>query len=442
MPTETEETPPESLARCASCREDVARSELAACGTCSGCHEDHYFCRGCEACSRDTCGECNQCEACCGCNFCASCSNLVHDDGCCGYCSDHCECETDDDDAGSMRSVREGTTPAHLAVTQVLYGKSGQPYTKINRHHVRDFTCTRMIGVEWEFNNACDLSDWTGTWRGGIHSDGSCGWEAVTPPIAGDNIAKCLGSLGEAFTREQTTSDDKCGIHVHVDAKDLSWHDMYRLLWVYGRLETFLYLLAGQQRASNRYCAPCGSRYRDALAGVDRKGQVLAVSLESHDSGPTPKTVMARKRARDGIDKKDGGRYKGLNIVPWLAGHKAKRPDTTVEFRMHRNTMNPDRVIGWAQLLARLVEWCATHTDADAQALPKSPLRALATIIAPDCAGWIIHRIREWRKSTAFRKRNRNAQGQFTPGGRKFPRRIRVASGAYTFKGDVVAGEF
>lgn len=303
----------------------------------------------------------------------------------------------------------------------------------------------RLIGLEIEYNETGSFSELRRTlekWRSGHHSDGSCGYEVVTAPIAGPHVAACVTDVCNAFDRADTKADERCGVHVHVDARDLMWADMFRLLWVYARVEPLLYVLAGQHRIENQYCKPSGRDYLDAMGYVDRKGGVLATAYNQtpYDDGSKKKTSKAdagRSYVRSTKPgKKDGGRYKGLNILPWLAGRrKNARPrviawkqdehgnrirtsggkmiptrfepapakpikgDTTIEFRLHRNTLDAGRIIGWAQVCERIVSWCATHTDKEAQALPRSALRCMA-VIAPESMPFVLSRIRSWRRAT------------------------------------------
>ncbi len=290
-----------------------------------------------------------------------------------------------------------------------------------------------------------ELSNWRQKWRGGVHHDGSCGYEAVTAPIAGDHIENCLKDLAQTFKETHAEANDQCGIHVHVDARDLKWADMYRLLWVYGKVEPLLYLLAGQHRAKldrdrTSYCKPVGKEFLESLSEVDRKGAVLSVALGKGQSDEKAREHLRRNR----LHKKDGGRYRGLNIIPWLVGRAYKekvvvkdrktgkietlfkpKSDSTVEFRMHRNTLLGERVVGWAQLCAKLVDWCANATDKEAQNLPKSALRALCEVIAPECAPWILHRVKEWRKATKVSPRTHK---------RRVPRRISLTDQGYKLK--------
>jgi hypothetical protein len=260
---------------------------------------------------------------------------------------------------------------------------------------------------------------WARKWGAGWHEDGSCGYEAVTPPCAGSHIDRCLDDLSEVIGK----TDNSCGIHVHVDASDYKWDDLYRFLRVFGKVEGLLYVLGGQQRITNSYCEPCGVNYLAALDSDDPKNAVLALAYGVREKGePTPrrrgkKVVQivpryGKQANRDNPGKKTGGRYKSINIAPWVFGRRLRavqtgkgvrrngqRRDTTLEFRLHRNGDGAERVIGWTHLCVAIVEWCARASDAEVRKLPKSALRALCTI-APASKVWILRRVTEWRVAT------------------------------------------
>ncbi len=403
---------------CERTEEDYTMRHCGACESCCG----HRQCSDCDECHDQVCTHCDECSDCCSCDICTSCCNLQQCSDC-DSCRDCCSCSDDSDDDDSDH-------------------QAGKPW---DFKPGSKFKCRRMVGVEWEFNRMVDLSSWRQKWRGGVHHDGSCGYEAVTPPIAGDHIENCLKDLAKTFKEESAESDDRCGIHVHVDARDLKWADMYRLLWVYSKVEPMMYLLAGQHRAKvdrdrTSYCKPVGKEFLDSLSEVDRKGAVLAVALGRGHSEDAARKELRLHR----IHKKDGGRYRGLNIIPWLVGraYKEKRmirdkdtgravstlvpkSDSTVEFRMHRNTLLGERVVGWTQLCAKLVDWCANATDKEAQNLPKSALRALCEVIAPESAPWILHRVKEWRKATRVGPVSKK---------RRIPRRISLTDQGYKLK--------
>lgn len=400
-------------ARCAACKhwfnaeapDDEQIQECGECGEC--CHDNgHHDCSSCDGHSESSCSHCDKCDSCCSCEHCERCNEAV--DSTCGGCNrcerccegchrcSNCDAYTDDYcsecdwccDCGHGSGCNEDEDDGDNE--SVNYTKRGQVWRAPGRQKV--FDCTRAVGVEVEYNtcNSFDAIDsWARAWNASVHSDGSCGWEAVSSPAAGDRLVGQLRGLCEALDDAGAKHNDSCGIHVHVDARDLRWADMLRLCAVYARVEPLLYLIGGQKRINNQYCAPIGSRFIAALASSDPKDRILAFALKSN----------GRTSLRRAPDKKANGRYTGLNIIPWIAG-RHKQPiklDTTVEFRLHREFTNEARLLGWAKLCARIVDWSAKATDADVDRLPRSAARALSEVIAPDLADWILARLKEYR---------------------------------------------
>lgn len=295
--------------------------------------------------------------------------------------------------------------------------------------------CKRLVGVELEYNDNVDLSAWVTKWRGNVHRDGSCGYEAVTTPIAGNHIDSCLRDLCKALKKQNAEADERCGIHVHVDANDIRWADMVRLLRIYSVVEPVLYLMAGQQRIAGRYCQPCGQVYAEALQDGGDNTELLKKEIAYaafHDTEDVGRFVDRNDgarylRCRPG--KKDGARYRGLNLVPWFVGRRVQAPDTTIEFRLHRNSLDATRIAGWAHLMAEIVDFANRSTDAEVKALPKSALRMLIAI-APFSKAFIIKRVKEWRgATTSARGKHSDAAGNRIP-----KRRIGIVAGVWTIK--------
>lgn len=154
--------------------------------------------------------------------------------------------------------------------------------------------------------------------------------------------------------------------------------------------------MGGQKRIDSKYCTPCGTEYFClGLNDDDNKKEKLARIAYS-----TPNRMISKSDVNSILrspTKKAEGRYKGLNILPWLYARKHKASDQTVEFRIHENTNVAERVINWTKVCVRLVDWCAKSTDSEIKELPKSALRTLC-IIAPDCKDYILDRIKIWRQ--------------------------------------------
>ena len=281
-----------------------------------------------------------------------------------------------------------------------------------------------MAGLEVEYN-ACDdfspIRAWCKTWGASVHSDGSCGWECVTSPAAGNHLLSQIGDLTYALSESSARHNADCGVHVHVDASDLRWPDMARIVRLYERVEPALYVLAGRRRWSNHYCQPWDTRFTTALASTtDVKGAILRVLYNSADEAEGKKELTNTWSRDDGNgklvpygepEKKSSFRYHGLNLAPWIARlrrrNKSKdarslynRPvsDATVEFRLHENCHDRERLTAWTKLLVRLVDFASKSTDSEIDALPRSGMRALATI-APDCLPFIVKRTKAYRNA-------------------------------------------
>lgn len=487
--------------RCADCNVH-AEDRCAVFQRCHSCCSSRCtLCSICLVHSQNRCGHCGACRSCCACSICRECSRLAT---CmtCRHCRNHCECLA----RRSMSRMEYGkpwVVNAHetIKVDPVAFGKDPRAASKVkvaafkdDMAHRKLFDCTRTVGVEWEFNSSSNdtgLNLWREKWKGQLATDGSCGREAVTPPLAGDHVVNCLTDLGQAFITGKAEIDGRCGIHVHVDASDLMWRDMFRLLRTYAHVEPILYILGGEHRTQNRYCIPCGETYLAAMNKPLPSMEATKQKIKAHqlnvetwiqeiavidaqrlqvqeskdwkvykDLGPeygnlgikkallhtkllqeqsvilTLQASMkqdpdklqvdsmkegilevafnrrggdARKHQQAGPGKKDGARYKGLNLCPWLAGRKIKAKDTTLEFRLHRDVKGPDadRVIQWTKICARLVDWSTKASDNDVKQLPKSALRSLCEVIAPECDKWILERFKAWRFGSSFAKGTR-----------------------------------
>lgn len=273
-----------------------------------------------------------------------------------------------------------------------------------------------MAGAEVEYASCAafqPIRKWAKNWGAEIQPDGSCGWEAVTAPAAGDKMVAQAFQLVKAMQEAKCRVNDSCGVHVHVDARDLTPHDITRLCAVWAIVEPAMFLIGGQQRVRSQWCRPVGKKFEEALTAKKKQSALLAAFLDTSED-------QAAERMQEGIDKKDGARYKAMNLCPWLAGRYVRvrhfdrasgkykssktyttRKDCTIEFRLHRdlNKLDEQRLVGWMKLLCRLVEWVATHKQSDVDALPRNGMRALV-VIAPDCERYLTTRLRDWKKAT------------------------------------------
>ena len=393
-----------SCGECPGCADDARRESWPSCGHCADCVslcdecsectscDGACTCTRCEGCDRvrDLCSGCRQCERCCECMQ-------------CNHCGDVCEttCYHEDDD-------NNGTCPGDLCEACCSYGRRapGSSYVIEGRPRARaaaspadrrHFRSQRLAGVEIEYTSCerfAPIAGYAETHGASVHADGSCGWEVVTPPAAGDHLLKQLDTVCSALSSASAEHDDSCGVHVHVDVRDFRWADIARLTLLWEYLETTMYRLAGQGRADNSYCKPWNGELRRALAHAphDPKGAILSCVLTNSKD---PKKRLEQHWRGSGPPCKKGifDRYRSMNLSPWLARiaarrasrmsrPAARREDATVEFRLHEDCHDAARLVPWTMLLVRIVEYALAHSEKEIAMLP-SPVAALR-VIAPD----------------------------------------------------------
>lgn len=272
----------------------------------------------------------------------------------------------------------------------------------------------RLAGLEIEFNQCSSeftpVTRWAKRWHAEVHEDGSCGWECVTSPAAGRLLTKQIIQLGEAMETAGAAADERCGVHVHVDARDLNLHAIRRLSYVYGLVEPILYAVAGQNRVGQHYCQPNGVSLK--AAAMDERLWSSMIMRAIYRTSSKASTIAKLKYnngsgRKRGPGKKDGARYAGMNLCPWVSGRINRAMDTTVEFRIHRNCLSASRLTNWASLCVALVDYAKHSKWEDVINLPKDAARAIC-IVAPAQASWVVNRLSAWRSVVRRNRRTIN----------------------------------
>jgi len=237
---------------------------------CRSCYEDGYF----------TCDDCDNIEPL---NECYSC-----DDGAfCSNCADN----------------HRGERP------------TGKPITSDSFETVRT---TRWYGVEIE----TDKGDYEATSpRWGIQTDISIdGMELVSPLLQGD---EGLESIRRIYKRVEPTFDEKCGIHVHIDIRDLDDNQRMRLINAFQNTKQLWYNCVDITRHSHKFC-------RGDLPPTDCDFQ----------------SYLARCRKNNGYG--DCGRYRWVNVLSY-------EEHGSIEIRLLEATNDVEKVVGWVANLVNFV---------------------------------------------------------------------------------------
>lgn len=266
----------------------------------------------------------------------------------------------------------------------------------------------RAIGLELELSS---FGSWhvrekdQGQIRNGpkytIDHDGSVkpsGMEAVIEPLAGDQqIISSLNAIANQVWDNNCEVNDTCGYHVHVDARDFSWSDIQKLMFLWVKMEAGpnLWKLAGRNSTPfsekwitwwknitrekmsvdlKKFKAQIimmlynvnTANYQQHLAAVKKSESYLErvkeieIYNKNHPDGkyPLPKPVdyltdlkeHKRLKANRGWNRAVKSRYLDLNIHSWLFRG-------TVEYRLAAGTVDPNDIRMWPL-------WCLWLTEA------------------------------------------------------------------------------
>jgi hypothetical protein len=323
------------------------------------------------------CDSCHACDDRCECSYCEGCGirgdfSTCHD---CSRCDECCDC-----------------------------GSRGDYPLEFNTHSLRFIHAdtflvnplTRPISLEIETQGAnaptYALERAIDHWDTSVVADGSLGdsgWELNTQPANGDAFVSLIQDHAKGLDAAECVVDESCGVHVHVDARDITEKELRKIIVLYQRVEPMLYALSGN-RVSNRYCAPCGNYYgywphdpfeaRMRLRSIlYRDGKRLKKSQYYRDSS-TKRTYLPEMG-----EKYHHSRYHALNIHSYY-----KR--RTIEFRHHKGTVDGTRLQNWGLVCGHLIEFAKTHFYEEIMDIEGDALAVLLAITPASLHEWVTSR--------------------------------------------------
>ena len=193
---------------------------------------------------------------------------------------------------------------------------------------------------------------------GVVKPDGSLpmgGFEINTAPANGDKWIEQITDICKALETQEAFVNTNCGLHVHIDARDMDYLDLRRLALLYAKVENELYLLCDDNRKKNHFCKPCGPYYEKFLKNIEKGTKASrARIIEGVIRGEAPTYDYSQPHLE--------GRYHGLNLHAYWA-HK------TVECRIHQGSLDPKDITRWGMLWASLLDYTQSHSDLEVESI-------------------------------------------------------------------------
>lgn len=237
-------------------------------------------------------------------------------------------------------------------------------FTHVDTAHTgRTNPLRRAIGVELEIAGFREpskealetLYNTCVAWHANIGTDGSVSSdygnsvEIRTAPASGTRFVRQMREIITAIRGANGFVNNSCGLHVHVDMRDvvglettrgnvspLSLPTLDALVHTWLRTEETFFAMVNDYRRGKQHCRPMRS-----YLPAPPPGQL---------HGPYDSYSGAMQRCE---------RYCALNIASAIAAHR------TVEFRLHEGSVGRKKVVAWALLCASFVETVVTAARTD-----------------------------------------------------------------------------
>ncbi len=220
------------------------------------------------------------------------------------------------------------------------------------KFHDSEGNIKRFLGIEMEissFDVECEaeLKNVLNAWSGSVAPDGSItggnnGFEIRTSPARGAAFVEQMRQICRVLRKGHAKANKSCGLHVHIDARDLEPVDLIKITTLWPKVEEKFYSKTFKRRSQGGYAAK------------------WAANLPAYKKDyPLIRMYNEVKAATD-----RNGRMMGLNF-------QAMGRHGTFENRIHHGTINITKILNWAKLNADFIDFAVASPlkELDARAL-------------------------------------------------------------------------
>ena len=211
--------------------------------------------------------------------------------------------------------------------------KESETYDKNPFKRLASLEVETILGSDWgDVRDGCP-PDWMMTTDGSLPEDGA--EFLLKAPQNGDMLYESIDSLALHLRMNSCYPNTSCGLHVHIDARDLQWEELKGVLLVGKKVEKYLYKMIPASRMDSTWCRPLPMSVESILR-IDSNESFIDTWYDSCSNSPS-------------LDKYNSSRYHGMNM-------HARIYLGSIEFRYHSGTNNPRKMKNWLYLCQAIVE--------------------------------------------------------------------------------------
>lgn len=175
------------------------------------------------------------------------------------------------------------------------------------------------------------------------------GWEVASYIGKGYRDLTRIVSLADYLRCSGVETNRNCGLHIHVEAKDLTPHHMGVLMARWLKLEPLLVSVCDPYRSGNKYCKSLRQRWEL----IRWQGYLPQL----------PQQFWRDMSPRDFHTHNNEEKKYTLNTVGWAIGQVFKSHDRqTIELRLPECILSTEHVLNWTRLMLNFIEGCKDAT--------------------------------------------------------------------------------
>jgi Putative amidoligase enzyme len=174
----------------------------------------------------------------------------------------------------------------------------------------------------------------------------------------------------------------RCGLHVHVDARDYSADDLAKLIRLFLLVEPLVYQMVEHHRSGVKYCISSRTYRPYGKPNLDIN------TLKAFLYGGEFEYSIIKQKQKKNTSSQDI-RYRGLNLHSFFYRG-------TIEFRHHHGSVDPAEIYSWAMFCgflldaAKAVEWEPLLEIPDSIYAPPEFASQIMTIVPKTTPNWQI----------------------------------------------------
>ena len=161
------------------------------------------------------------------------------------------------------------------------------------------------------------------------------GYEFISQPMCGDTLFSEIDKMGAWLRREKFRINKTCGLHIHIDARDLYYKELKGIMLVTKAFESTIFSMLPSRRYNSNWCKSINMSV-NAIKALQSDSDFIGSYYNHCDEYPS-------------LDKYNDARYQGLNL-------HARVYLGTIEFRYHSGTNNPTKIKNWITMCQSIVE--------------------------------------------------------------------------------------